>query len=325
MDKESLFSKKVWFLVMVFLVALMAAAAFALQIGNEETVVSRGEGRNDPGTSTASGLNMAVFKVDNMSCSGCISTIKGSLAGFDGIEDVYVDLASGTTEVYYRGEGDADVAGMARAITKSGYPAKTLRVLSAQEIEKQRALAASKAKYAIASVSGYDIERADFDMEMNAARKKYREDYGKDFFGTPQGKALETRLQGQILSNLIERGALIEEINRSGYSVDDGAVETELVKYIKENGDSEEALRQAVLDAGYSYEYFIKRFKNGVLINRFIEEKVLADAKTPSEKQRAFANWYKNARSEAQVAYYDRDLERTVRQRSVSGGCCPAK
>jgi len=61
-----------------------------------------------------------VYKVSNMSCSGCISTIKGSLAGFQGIEEVLVDLGSGRAEVYYHQEGGADVAKMAQAITESG-------------------------------------------------------------------------------------------------------------------------------------------------------------------------------------------------------------
>ncbi|MBT3255872.1 MAG: hypothetical protein HN366_05345 [Deltaproteobacteria bacterium] len=328
MDKGFLFSKKMWALIMVLLVVLMAAAAFALQFSEERVRSQPAVERRVSGNSSdpETGVSKAVFKVSNMSCSGCISSIKGALAGFPGIEDVIVDLGGGKAEVYYRQGGGADVTQMAGAITASGYPAKTVKVFSAEEIRKERGLAASKSKYYIASVSGYDIARADFDMEMNAARKKYRKDYGEDLFTTPRGEALEARLQGQILSTLIEQGTLLQEINRSGYRVDDGAFEAEYKAYVEKNGTSEQALQQSVKDAGYSYDYFRKRFEMGVLINRFIDEKVLAGATSPGEKQQAFTTWFNNARAQAEVAYYDKGLERAIRKQSASGGgCCPVK
>jgi len=327
MDKDFLFSKKMWALVMVLLVVLMAAAAFALQLSEEkarpQTVVERRSAGNSP--DQEADVSKAVFKVDNMSCSGCISAIKGSLAGFPGIEDVIVDLGNGKAEVYYRQGGGADVAKMAQAITESGYPARTLKVFSAQEIKKEMDVAASKSKLYIASVSGYDIARADFDMEMRAARKQYQKDYGEDLFSTARGKALEQRLQGQILNRLIEQGTLLQEINRSGYRLDDGTLKVELDAYIEKNGKSEQALQQAVSDAGYGYDYFRKRFEMGVLINRFIDEKVLAGAVTPDQKQLAFSTWFNNAKTRAEVAYYDKDLERAIQGQRASGGCCAVK
>jgi copper chaperone CopZ len=327
MDRDFLFSKKMLALIMVFLVVLMAAAAFALQFSKEKARPQPALAQKDFTTpaSSGEGLSKVVYKVSNMSCSGCISAIKGSLAGFQGVEEVLVDLGGGKAEVYYRQEGGADVAKMAQAITESGYPAKIVKVFSAEEIRKERDLAASKSKYTIVSVSGYDIARADFDMEMNAARRKYQKDYGDDLFTTPRGQGLETRLQGQILSRLIEQGTLLQEINRSGYSVDDGALKAELKAYIEKNGKSEQALQQSVKDAGYSYDYFRKRFEMGVLINRFIDEKVLAGATTPGEKQQAFTTWFNNARARAEVAYYDKDLERAIQKQGASGSCCAAK
>ena len=313
---------------MVFLVVLMAAAAFALQFSGQKTSPQPSLVQKEPGAPASSeeGLSKVVYKVSNMSCSGCISAIKGSLAGFKEVEEVLVDLGDGRAIVYYRQEDGADVAKMAQAITDSGYPAEIVKVFSAQEISKERELAGSKSKFYVASVSGYDIARADFDMEMNAARRKYQKDYGEDLFTTPRGRALEAKLQGQILSRLIEQGTLLQEIDRSGYSVDDGVLEAEYKAYVEKKGESEEVLQQFVKDAGYSYDYFRKRFEMGVLINRFIDEKVLAGATTPGEKQQTFATWFNNARAQAEVAYYDKDLERAILKQSAPGGsCCPVK
>jgi len=327
MDNGFLFSRKMWGLIMVFLVVLMAAAAFALQFSGEKTepppVIDRSDTSKalNPGTETSK----AVFKVSNMSCSGCISTIKGALSGFQGIEEVLVNLGSGTAEVYFRQGSGTDVTTMAKAITDSGYPASIVKVYSAEEIRKERALAASKSKEYVASVGGYDIARADFDMEMNAARKQYQKDYGADLFNTPRGQALEQRLQGQILSRLVDQGTLLQEIRRSGFNVDDGTLKAELKAYIEKNGKSEQALEQAVREAGYDYDYFKKRFETGVLINRFVDEKVLAGAKTPDQQQRAFADWYNNVRALAKVVYYDKGLEQSIQQQGASGSCCAVK
>ena len=52
-------------------------------------------------TGITSDTSKVVFQVDNMSCSGCISTIKSSLAGYAGIQDIIVDISGGVAEVYY--------------------------------------------------------------------------------------------------------------------------------------------------------------------------------------------------------------------------------
>ena len=126
MDRDFLFSKKMLAFIMVFLVVLMAAA-FALQFSKEKARVQPALAQKDlaPPASSGEGLSKVVYKVSNMSCSGCIFAIKSSLAGFQGVEEVLVDLGGGKAEVYYRQEGGADVAKMAQAITESGYPAKT--------------------------------------------------------------------------------------------------------------------------------------------------------------------------------------------------------
>jgi hypothetical protein len=60
------------------------------------------------------------------------------------------------------------------------------------------------------------------------------------------------------------------------------------------------------------------------LINRYLEEKVLADAANDFEKQNAFNAWYSNSKVLAPVVYYDKELERLQQPKSGSGGgCCP--
>ena len=72
-----------------------------------------------------------------MSCSGCIFTIKNSLAEFEGIADVQVDVAAGTTAIVYDKAQQPDAGKMAAAITASGYPARVLRILSPEQVAQE--------------------------------------------------------------------------------------------------------------------------------------------------------------------------------------------
>ncbi|MBL7177178.1 MAG: hypothetical protein ISS66_15245 [Desulfobacteraceae bacterium] len=56
-------------------------------------------------------------------------------------------------------------------------------------------------------------------------------------------------------------------------------------------------------------------------INKYINDKILADASNPSEKQNMFTAWFNNSKLLAEVVYYDKDLEKLIRNQSASSGC----
>ena len=72
---------------------------------------------------------------------------------------------------------------------------------------------------------------------------------------------------------------------------------------------------------GYEMDYFRKKFETRVLINKYLEEKILPGVTNEYEKQRRYSFWFNNARLLAKVVYYDKDLERLVRKSSSGGGC----
>jgi copper chaperone len=265
-----------------------------------------------------------VLSVGNMSCSGCIATIKGSLEGIEGIKDVIVDIANGRTDVYYDNRKVTDVSRIEGAITESGYPAKVQRVLTADRVKKELDMAAAKSQFYIASVGGWDIARVDFDTELEVAKKKYAKTYGDAVFSDPRGRALVANLKTQIASQLINEGIFMQEIRRTKFTVDEQSVEKELQASLKANGQNMDDYKKMVSEAGYDFDYFKKRYQIKVLINRYLEEKVLADAANDFEKQNAFNAWYSNSKVLAPVVYYDKELERLQQPKSGSGGgCCP--
>jgi len=72
---------------------------------------------------------------------------------------------------------------------------------------------------------------------------------------------------------------------------------------------------------GYSPEYFRKKFEMQVLINKYLDTRVLVGLTNDVEKQQQYSTWFNNARLLANVVYYDRELERLVQAQSASGGC----
>jgi len=308
MDKRSFFTYRIAALLMAALLILAAGAALAAKFTNSDANLSK-----------------VVLNVSNMSCSGCISTIKGALAGYPGIKDILVDVGGGKAEVYFNREELKDLTGIEKAITDSGYPAKITKTYTPEDLRKERDLVASKAEYYIASVSGYDISRADFTMELNVTRQRVRKAYGDGILETAQGQTLDNRLKIQVASRLIEEGILLQEIKKSGFELNEDIVNSELEKHIKNSGKNGNEFQQSIKDKGYDYGYFKKKFETRLLINRYLDEKVLAGASTQYDKRHMFASWFKNSKLLAEVVYYDKDLEKIALNSNASGSCCATK
>ena len=298
-------------LIVIAGLACVAIALFATR------VMSTSPDNGNPVTAAK-----AVLRVDGMTCSGCISTIKNSLAGMDGIDDVRVDLASGTAEIVYDSTRQPDAEKMAAAVTASGYQATVLRVLSSQQLQQQTSENRARSKAAIASVAGADISRADFETEMAHATSRYQMAYGADALKGDQGRRLLDNLKTQIAKRLIDERIQLQEIRRTGFSVAPSVVARQYEAFWQERGFvSGAAFEEELRRNGYPPAYFQKRFEDRVVIDSYIDQKVLTTKLNEIEKQQRYADWFANARLMAAVTYYDKDLEQLVQQRSAAGGC----
>ena len=227
----------------------------------------------------------------------------------------------GKTEVVYQTAKLTDVDKLAGAITASGYPAKTLRIVTAEEMEKQRLYAEAKAAKTIATVGTVDVLRADFDAEMAHARSRYASLYGDAVFADQKGQRLLDNIKVQITQRLIVEAIQLNEIKQANFKIDDTIVERRYQAYLDKQGLTGESFAAALEKNGYSADYFMKKFSDRVLIESYVEQKVFGGLTNDTEKQKRYTEWYANARLLAQVDYYDKDLERQVAQRAGSGGC----
>ena len=117
-------------------------------VGNQE--VTRAADTSSETVEVTANTAKVVLNVEGMSCSGCISTIKSSLAEYEGIQDIIVNISGGITEVYYDSRKIEDVDRFASSITASGNPAKVNRLVPANQLREEEALASQRAKFYVA-------------------------------------------------------------------------------------------------------------------------------------------------------------------------------
>lgn len=266
-------------------------------------------------------LSKAVLSVQKLSCSSCIQEIKAALASIQGIEDVLVDISRGTAQIYFDSKALTDPDRLAQAVTARGYPATLIKTYTGEELKKEEALAASRSQYYIASVAGWDVARSDLDTQLEHARRRYVKIYGEGVFSSPRGKSLYENLRAQIASRLIDEGVMMQEITKAAYRVDASLVQREVDKAVRESGKGLEDFKSALAENGMDFEYFKKRLENQLLITGYLEEKILSGASSEVERQSLFTSWFNNAKTLAEVSYYDKDLERLLQRQSAQGRC----
>ena len=262
-----------------------------------------------------------VFQVDGMSCSGCIATIKSSLAGYEGIRDIIVNISGGTAEVYYDSSRIKDLDRLAASITDSGYPARISQVMTADQLREQEAVSATRAKVYIASVGEWDISRTDFDTELAYASNRYKKAYGTDVFAGSRGQIVLDSIKAQVVSRLVNEGIQMQEVQRVGYRVDPKVFDQEFDSLLAQKNVDPEGLKTSLEKNGYPFDYFMKKFENRVLLRHYIENQVLNNAASDYDKQQQYLAWFNNARTLSKVTIYDKQLERLTQNQSAGGGC----
>jgi copper chaperone len=59
----------------------------------------------------------ATYTVVGMTCNGCVNKVSNAVTGIEGVEDIDVDVSTGTLEVV----GAADDTAIREAVAQAGY------------------------------------------------------------------------------------------------------------------------------------------------------------------------------------------------------------
>jgi copper chaperone len=63
------------------------------------------------------GNSTATYTVVGMTCNGCVNKVTNAVDGVDGVEDIDIDVSTGTLEV----SGQVDDAAVRDAVAQAGY------------------------------------------------------------------------------------------------------------------------------------------------------------------------------------------------------------
>jgi copper chaperone len=312
---------KIFILSTLVAFAVVVTISFAGRRPEEKTVESvPGKELNAPAFyKKVEGSSKAVFKVEGLSCSGCVDTIQKALSGFEGIKEIFVDVSAGKAEIYFDDSKLNDVGQIATAITEAGYPAKLDKTIPADQIKKELDVLIERSQLYVASVGDMDISRDDLDKEMAYAKKQYTKKYGEGVFATDRGKALLENLRAQIVDRLINDGIQRQEIKKAGFKVDKATVEKEYREFLVKKGMTSDAFKSSLEQNGVSYDRFTKKFEFRVLVSEYLDSEILSGTSNEFEKQQRYFEWFNNTKLLAKVVFYDKDLEQLVQNRS--GGC----
>jgi copper chaperone len=66
---------------------------------------------------TGMGNSTATYTVVGMTCNGCVNKVTNAVTGVEGVDDIDVDVSTGTLEVI----GQADDAAIRDAVAQAGY------------------------------------------------------------------------------------------------------------------------------------------------------------------------------------------------------------
>lgn len=256
-------------------------------------------------------LALAELNVKRMTCASCVATITEALQQIDGIQGVEVSVTTGRSQVTFD-PAKTDSEQIAEVISSAGYPATLARQLTPAQYQTLQTEAAQLAEIYVAKVGNQLLTRDDF----NQAVEQRMLTAGLQQRPEPPSQVLNQTWQG-----LKQRILLLEAAERNQVVVQDGEVELRIKKMRQKQPD----LDTQVLARYGSEERFFQQTKEEMIINRNIEEHVLAGITQPNQRQARFNQWFQQLTEKAPVVIYDAGLKQATRSSGgggCGGGCC---
>jgi copper chaperone CopZ len=247
----------------------------------------------------------AEFAVQNLTCAACVGNLQRALNAVEGIGKTNVNVLSGRARVEYDPEL-IDVGRIAAAITAAGYPAihqqsLTAEALQALQMETQRL----SADYA-GRIGGRLVAKGDFEKEVERLRASL----------PPQHAQMPAdSLKKLAWQNVVQREILLAEADRRQMVVQDDEVAAEIERMRGEGADFQDLLLQ------FEEENLVRRVKEGLLIDRLVEEQMNKGDLPRDQARMELERWYRNLSGTTSVEVFDPAL-RSGHGGGCGPGCC---
>jgi len=253
---------------------------------------------------------LAVFNVENLSCSSCVRNIQQALGKVDGVGQVEVSVTAGRSEVEFD-QRRIDAEEIAQTITAAGYPAQVRETLSAEDYRALKTENGRLGKVYIARIGERLLPRQEFDQVFNQRLAQ-----------ATQPLAVEARddLRLQVWKDLLSRELLLGAAEAQQVVVQDGEVDQEIAK-IKAGHAGIDALIEKRFG---SQAAFARQIKNDLIIRRHLEQNVADQGLPEPARQQALEKWYRQLVDRTRVVIFDPALKAAATSGGAGcgGSCC---
>lgn len=255
---------------------------------------------------------MTELNIGNLSCGSCVSNVQAALSKVDGVGQVDVNVTSSRGQITY--DPNLTSSGViAKTITDAGYPSTVRLDLSAADYAKSQSENEQLGALYVARIGNRLVSRESFN-QIIALRGA----------GLASGVSpyANKQLQGQVWQEIKEREILLAAAEKNQIVIQDGEVDNEIKRMKATVADFDAAI---VARFG-SYDRFFTQLKESMVINRNIEQNVVAGLSDDREKQQRFSQWYNDVLQNTNVTIFDPLIKQAETEGNSScGGSCGSK
>lgn len=248
-------------------------------------------------------LSMSEMTVKKLTCGACVANINQALADVAGVESIEVSITTGRSKVFYN-SSLVDAEQIARVVTAAGYPATVTRELTSEQYKAVQNEEAGLAELYVARIGDRLLGRDEFEKIVN------QKVAAGGFQNQPE---MRQQLAGQAWQSVKQRILLLDAADKNQVVVQDGVVELKVAQLSKQIPDFDNYVKNRF----GSRDGFVQQTREDMIINKNIQEHVLAGVGSPTERQTRFNAWFKQLLN-APVTIYDANLKQAA---TPSGGC----
>ena len=262
-----------------------------------------------PGGVDQSRAALAEYDLQKMTCGSCVANIENALADVRGVGDVQVDLTRETGRVQFD-PAVTDAEAIARTISAAGYPATLRTQMSAEELAAMRNEESRLAQKYMAKIGDRYVTRLEFEERIDQA-------IDQDAAGSPQAVSAAWR---QIWNEMLQRELLLAAAAENDVLVQPGEVDARL----RQITDRHPGLEDRIIAEYGSRENFRKRLREDMIIQRNLDEHVVAGVSAPGKRQSLLQSWYADLNRSTEVKIFDPRLKAlsTAATGGCGGSCC---
>ncbi len=253
------------------------------------------------------------LNIGNMTCGSCVGKINAALEKLNGVGQIDISVTNGRGQMTYDPALTSSVE-IAKVISGAGFPATVRLDMSAADYAKTLSENAQLSTLYVARIGNRLLSREDFTQAVELRAGSALAGKGASY-ANPQ-------LQAQVWNEMKEREILLLAADKNKVVVQDNEVEFEIKQMKAANQD----FTAAVLARFGTHERFFSQLKESMIINRNIEQHVVAGLKTDFEKQQRFSDWFQKTLQNTNVVIFDPTIKQAEAGGSSScGGTCGSR